>query len=158
MDLKSDQDIASEWGSEESENLPHSSRLSGRADTTLSAGYEQWETSVTAAKNGSLMTGLSELLALLATLGVEGPNRIKNPDLRYLAHYIGEGSQFTVFRHRHRPIVYKRVNVLPRDGDVAVDQTYLRSLRHIQLEVLSLCHPHLRGHRNIVKLLTWGCM
>jgi hypothetical protein len=38
-----------------------------------------------------------------------------------------------------------------------VNREYRRTLRHVQLEVISLCQPHLQNHRNIVKLLSWAC-
>lgn len=121
----------------------------------------------TNARNGKYMTSLSEFVALLAKLGIEGPFHLKQLNIRDTTVKIGRGSQFTVFRrvsvspgHKTTNEVIKRVNVAQSSligQNVATDPLYRRALRHLELEVLSLSHDKLRRHRNIVRLLAWGC-
>jgi hypothetical protein len=115
------------------------------------------------------VTSLSALATLLTDLGVRGPERFIRTSVAEVSMKIGEGAQFEVFREAlsrpgnafHTNRVIKRVKIahltLTEGADLSRNQMYLGTLRSIELEVLSLCRDRLRGHRNIVQLLSWGC-
>lgn len=108
------------------------------------------------------MTSLSDFTGTLAKLGVEGPKHFKTSNLDSRGRVIGVGSQFTVFIDKldvQDRVVMKRVNKIFLDTDVAEvsSDDQLRShFRTLELEILSLCHPPLRDHRNIVDIIAWG--
>ena len=118
------------------------------------------------------MTSLAQLASLLATLGVEGPKHLLVRNLTQRALQIGEGSQFTVFQEytmgtegpdmeKLGDVVVKRVKIsrfqLNREENLAANEHYRAHLRSLELEILSLCHPVMKAHRNVVNLLGWRC-
>ncbi|KEQ86035.1 kinase-like protein [Aureobasidium pullulans EXF-150] len=134
-------------------------------DPVIGTVGEAIEASKTRARSGKYPSSLSELVTLLAELGANGPIHLRNLNIGDCGIRVGHGNQFDVFRQvDHVPgyalqkVVYKRVKFRPKqtDSDSAVNREYRRTLRYLQLEVISLCHPRLRNHRNIVKLLSWA--
>lgn len=135
-------------------------------DPVIGTVGEAIEASKTRARSGKYLSSLSELVTLLAELGANGPSHLQNVNISDIGIQVGHGNQFDVFRqvdhgpgHSLQNVVYKRVKLRPKrtDSDYAVDRKYRGTLRYLQLEVISLCHPRLRNHRNIVKLLSWAC-
>jgi hypothetical protein len=121
----------------------------------------------TSSRNGQAqyLSTVSQLTGILSRTGIHGPRHMKAFNLKFRAVKIGNGSQFTVFRDRSKDmkgnegLVIKRVNVpLSReDGQTfATGMEYRKQLRSLELEVLALCNPALRAHRNIVHLVAWG--
>ncbi|KAH0545481.1 hypothetical protein FGG08_000482 [Glutinoglossum americanum] len=153
-----------EWGFDS----PLCTRSDLRSSDMMSINL--FEETITATRNGiATMTSLSEFTSLLSRLGVDGPRHFKNP-LRMCGVKVGEGSQFTVFKTRSHDlgadygtegdVVMKRVNItrleIGRNKNLALNPQYRARMRTLELEVLSLCHPNIRGHRNIVSLVAWG--
>lgn len=109
-----------------------------------------------------IMTSLSQFTGTLARMGVAGPRHFKPVNLDSRGRVIGIGSQFTVFIDDFgiKDLeVIKRVNKIFLDPDITSVSTNdeLRShFRTLELEILALCHPPLRDHRNIVDLIAWG--
>lgn len=108
------------------------------------------------------MTSLSQFTRTLARMGVSGPRHFKPINLDSRGRVIGVGSQFTVFVDGYgikNLEVMKRVDKIFLDPEITAisGSDELRShFRTLELEILSLCHPPLRDHRNIVDLIAWG--
>ena len=124
---------------------------------------------ITSVRNGEyqLLSTVSQFTSILSQTGIEGPRHLQSYNLTRQAAKIGRGSQFTVFRQRDdvviaaEDVVIKRVNVsLSRPGNNEVSFSsspeYRSQLRALELELLALCNPRLRNHRNIVHLEAWG--
>ncbi|KAI9790680.1 MAG: hypothetical protein M1833_001769 [Piccolia ochrophora] len=121
-----------------------------------------------------VLSSASELTSILARAGVDGPRYMKAVNLQARAVKIGDGSQFTVFKDRPGGVfradatqriedpaglVYKRVNIpfsAQDGGNFSQGLDYRMRLRTLELEILALCHPRIRGHRNVVSLIAWG--
>lgn len=121
----------------------------------------------TSARNGenSVSSTVSQFVGILSRSAISGPRHLKASNLKNRATKIGSGSQFTVFREKpgvlaYQDTVVKRVNVPLTfengEGTFAQGAEYRSQLRSLELEVLSLCNPILRNHRNIVHLIAWG--
>ncbi|KAL8382591.1 hypothetical protein RB595_006394 [Gaeumannomyces hyphopodioides] len=119
------------------------------------------EGSSTAATASSLP--IVHFASLLQTLGVPGPSA---PG--FFSELLGSGAQFTV---HHTEIIfdddpehtrYVVATKTPRFFLEATTRLDLSApaarhpLRDLVLEVTALCHPNLRNHDNIVKVLGWG--
>lgn len=108
------------------------------------------------------MTSLSGFTGTLAKMGVDGPKHFKTRNLDSFGQVIGIGTQFTVFADSlgiQDGVVMKRVNKIFLDADitgVSGDDRLRSYFRTLELEILSLCHPPLRDHRNIIDLISWG--
>jgi Protein kinase domain len=126
------------------------------------------EESKTSARNGNeqILSSVSHFVGILSRTGINGPRHLKASNLKTRATKIGSGSQFTVFKDKpdgflaDDGIVVKRVNV-PLSfengiGTFSQGAEYRTQLRSLELEILSLCNPVLRNHRNIVRLISWG--
>jgi hypothetical protein len=132
----------------------------GTADTAESL-FNEWKLTT---RSGRSTASLSQLTHWLAKLGIEGPRNLRGLNLRDSSDEIGHGSQFTVFRSTHTldqssvKEVFKRVRIskraLRKEKSLAMNSDYLVGLRQLELEVLS---SGLLKHRNIVRLLGWGC-
>jgi hypothetical protein len=142
------------------------------ADHSSSVAEITVERKIVALRNGKTapnVTSLSALATLLTDLGIPGPTRFVKTSVAEVSVKIGEGAQFEVFREAelrpgnkfHTDRVIKRVKIghltLKEGPELSENQDYLQRLRFIELEVLSLCRDGLRGNRNIVRLLSWGC-
>lgn len=136
------------------------------ADITSSTTADTFDETLTRFKNGgTYMTSLSQFVRILATNAVDGPRHFRSPNLRDIFVQVGRGTQYTAFKVKsdwlsHKDIVIKRVNTIKRDvnggKDFALDKDYRQRMRLLELEVLALCQPQIRNHRNIVSLLEWG--
>ena len=113
---------------------------------------------------------ISRLSLLLTILRVPGPCQL----LKGIAP-LGEGAQFSVaereviglpgpeanapvFKNSMMTVAIKLPRILLR-GQQKLDlsnPSVSRQMRNLILEITALCHPNLRDHRNIVKLLGWG--
>lgn len=123
---------------------------------------------VTMTRNGGheFLSTMSEFTSILSQTGIHGPRHLRMFNLTSHAVRIGRGAQFTVFRfmehvtYRNKHVVIKRVNMpLSREKNTdsfATSGEYRLQLRTLELELLSLCNPLLRRHRNIVHLVAWG--
>jgi hypothetical protein len=135
-------------------------RKKGTSDTT-ELTFSEWKLTT---RSGRSTASLSQLTYWLAKLGIEGPRNLRGLNLRDSSDEIGHGSQFTVFRSTHTldqssvKEVFKRVRIsklaLRKEKSLAMNSDYLVGLRQLELEVLS---SGLLKHRNIVRLLGWGC-
>lgn len=132
------------------------------------------EETKTATRNGTsqVLSSLSQFANILARTGIHGPRHLKAVNLKNRAVKIGSGTQFTVFKeisqNSDRPgsgfmgnegLVIKRVKLpLSREAgkSLASGTEYRSQLRSLELEILALCNPSIRGHRNIVHLDAWG--
>jgi serine/threonine protein kinase len=128
------------------------------------------EDKITSTRNGQdeVLSSVSQFASILSQTGIHGPRHLQAHNLTRQAVRIGRGTQFTVFRRlpdlvigEAEDVVIKRVNVaLSRDESnaksFAASPEYRQQLRALELELLSLCNPRLRGHRNIVHLVAWG--
>lgn len=106
-----------------------------------------------------VLTSFSGFTETLARLGVDGPKHLKGGNLDRIGRIIGVGAQFTVFIDTTQDgRVMKRVNRISLDADtkVSTDEQLRSYYRTLELEILSLCHPPLRDHRNIIDLIAWG--
>lgn len=156
--------------------------FSERTDSSLTAGwgfetersvtsclaYSELEVQAVNARNRTrrIMTTIPEFTTLLAQAGLRGPRNIMLPglDSSSWAKKVGAGAQFTVFLDTRPPLalqntVIKRVNVFDTYNDQQPnldDANFRKQLHTIETEILALCHPPLRNHRNIVTLLEWG--
>ncbi|KAJ5681826.1 uncharacterized protein N7477_001766 [Penicillium maclennaniae] len=132
----------------------------------LSSSDSSWvdplESAITATRNGSasVLSTLSQFTTVLSQTGIHGPRLLKAANLSTRAAKIGSGAQFTVFKD---PIfegeVIKRLNVplsSRAEQRFAASTEYRLQLKTLELEVLSLCNPVIRGHPNITRLLAWG--
>lgn len=127
-----------------------------------SSWVDPLESAITATRNGSVsvLSTLSQFTTILSQTGIHGPRLLKAANLSARATKIGSGAQFTVFKD---PIfegeVIKRVNVplsSRAEQRFAASADYRIQLKTLELEVLSLCNPVIRGHPNITRLLAWG--
>ena len=154
------QEAARKWGfgtySTQTNALSFRSQDSDHADNV----FEKY---VTASRNRKIFSSLPEFVALLAELGVEGPEEYRewNIETRGMP-IIGEGNQFTVFRgDTQDKNVIKRVKIsrhaLTQEPDPMLNDAYRQQWRTLELEILILSRPKIRNHRNIVRLLSWGC-
>ncbi|KAL1957500.1 hypothetical protein VTO42DRAFT_5963 [Malbranchea cinnamomea] len=136
-------------------------------DSGLSVPNDELAERVTLARNGDheFLSTMSQFTSILSKTGIHGPRHLRAFNLTTRAVRIGRGAQFTVFKDesgvQNENVVIKRVNVpLSRDKDsnksFASGSDYRLQLRTLELEVLSLCNPFLRSHRNIVHLVAWG--
>lgn len=116
-----------------------------------------------------IMTTLAEFTVRLAQSELE---RLDHSELSGVAtslwtEKLGAGSQFTVFLDAHnkdRPQVIKRANVFDVHNDDweekeqknEEDANFRRRLYLVEREILVLCHPPLRKHRNIAEIVSWG--
>ncbi|KAF2242361.1 hypothetical protein BU26DRAFT_379379, partial [Trematosphaeria pertusa] len=116
-------------------------------------------------------TSLSTFITILSNLDIRGPEHLLVSNLKDRAFKIGQGTQFVVFRDQFsaeaddgsgkvvegKGVVVKRVRIskaaLSAQTDLGENEQYLQTLRHLELEVLSL---GLIKHRNIVRLTGWG--
>lgn len=115
-------------------------------------------------------TIVSEFALILSTLRVPGP-----ADLMMGKTAIGCGAQFAVSRqdinglsgpgptsvasHNEQKTVAVKIPHFRLDKNLRSDLSSpkVRSqVREMILEITALCHPRLRGHRNIVDLMAWG--
>ncbi|KAJ5128779.1 hypothetical protein N7526_006945 [Penicillium atrosanguineum] len=126
----------------------------------LSSNYDSsWvdplESAITATRNGSasVLSTLSQFTTILSQTGIHGPRLLKAANLSARTTKIGSGAQFTVFKD---PIfegeVIKRVNVplsSRAEQRFAASTEYRLQLKTLELEILSLCNPVIRGHPNI---------
>lgn len=129
--------------------------------------YSELEVQIVNGRNRArrIMTTIPEFTAHLVRGGLDGPHNIVLPglDKSTWAKRIGAGAQFTVFVDTRRPDqdrVIKRVNVFDTYGSQQQkreeDANFRKQLYTIETEILALCHPPLRRHRNIVTLFAWG--
>ncbi|KAJ5908339.1 hypothetical protein N7495_001021 [Penicillium taxi] len=132
----------------------------------ISFNSDSWvdplESAITATRNGSksVLSTLSQFATILSQTGIPGPHLLQATNLSKTATKIGNGSQFTVFKHPNfQGQVVKRINVplsSRAEQRFAESVGYRSQLKTLELEVLSLCNPILRGHSNITSLLAWG--
>ncbi|KAI5839152.1 hypothetical protein DFP73DRAFT_614649 [Morchella snyderi] len=102
------------------------------------------------------MTTFSDLTSILARMGVSGPRHLVGGNLDRVGTVIGKGAQFTVFVHgTDNSRVLKRVNPYNAQASLSKPEQIRTYFRTLELEILALCHPPLREHRNIVDLLEW---
>ena len=107
--------------------------------------------------------GLIGLLELLQDpeLNLQGPVTIFPP-----SHSISEGAQFKVFRGSFVPdfrnteteVALKQPKYF-LEADQTLNLASKKAQQHLQdvrREILALCHPVLRSHRNIIRILAWG--
>ena len=122
-------------------SLPQSSRLLATTLETHELGPKT-------------LVDLSQLIAQLESLGVDGPNHY---NLDGEGTLIGSGAQFDVYDNQlYKYYAYKRVK-LPSAADSIFKTMEQRShYRTIELEVASMCDPVRRTNPNIVQLLSWG--
>ncbi|PYI03195.1 hypothetical protein BO78DRAFT_399965 [Aspergillus sclerotiicarbonarius CBS 121057] len=136
-------------------------------DGTFLPPTDLLEERVTSVRNGGnpLMTSVSDFTSILSRTGIHGPRHLQTYNLKRRAVKVGSGAQFTVYKEiadrffGNEGLVIKRVNVpLSREGSAsfASGSDYRVQLRSLELEVLALCNPMLRDHRNIAKLVAWG--
>ena len=121
---------------------------------------------ITSIRNGDFqpMSTISQFTSILYRTGVPGPWNLEAINLKRRAIKIGSGSQFTVFREHEQflgneDLVIKRINIPLswEDGKAFPSgSVYRLQLRTLELEILALCNPSLRNHRNIVRLISWG--
>ena len=137
------------------------------SDNTVLPPANLLEERVTSVRNGDnpLMTSVSYFTGILSRTGIHGPRHLQTYNLKRRAVKVGSGAQFTVYKEiagrffGNEGLVIKRVNVpLSREGSgsFASGSDYRVQLRSLELEVLALCNPLLRHHRNIAKLVAWG--
>ncbi|KAF2489531.1 ankyrin [Lophium mytilinum] len=162
-------DLLKKWGLDSEPTSPTgapnvSDDLAGAAESL----FEGWKT---ATRTGNIGTSLSTFITILSSLDISGPEHLLIRSLKQRAVKIGQGSQFSVF-FDNSPIgeddgkgnitqrkgrVVKRVRIskmaLSSEEELGFNEQYLQTLRHLELEVLSL---GLLRHRNIVRLLSWG--
>lgn len=137
--------------------------LSDKADSLYTVGDEFDNKLYFSSLSSKRLTGLVDLVNLLVKVDLNGP----------ITHFtsstlIGEGAQFRVFKSE---IVYYKDSKLVgedfamkqprffREANTALDLRTPKAQQHLhdlRLEILALCHPNLRKHPNIVKLLFWG--
>jgi serine/threonine protein kinase len=125
------------------------------------------------ARNGTrVLSSLSHLVAVLGKSGIDGPRHLQAINLGACGEVIGYGSQFTVFRDsptstgimgtgysRLGGLVAKRVKItaIQDNGqDLVSGENYRRHLMSLELEILALCHPRIRLHRNVADIVAWG--
>lgn len=115
-------------------------------------------------------TIVSEFALILSTLRVPGPADLMTGRTR-----IGSGAQFEVSRQdinglsgpgpatiaskNEQKTVAVKIPRFRLDKNLRTDLSSpnVRSqVREMILEITALCHPKLRGHRNIVDLVAWG--
>lgn len=125
------------------------------------------EESRTSARNGDnqILSTTSQFVGILSRAGISGPRHLKAFNLKTRAIKIGSGTQFTVFKDKpggiasNEGLVIKRVNVplsVDEGGTFAQGTEYRKQLKSLELEVLALCNPVMRNHRNIVSIVAWG--
>lgn len=157
------------WGFSEETNAPSTVGwgFETNAPGTSALPYSELEVQIVNVRNRTqrIMTTMPEFTTHLAQAGLEGPQNVALPglDRSPWAKKIGVGAQFTVFIDTRRPDqdrVIKRVNVFDTYGDQPQkreeDANFRKQLFTIETEILALCHPPLREHRNIVTLFAWG--
>ncbi|KAF2805772.1 ankyrin [Mytilinidion resinicola] len=162
-------DLLKKWGFDSEPPSPTAaSKPSDDSPGAAESLFEGWKT---ATRTGNVGTSLSTFITILSSLDISGPEHLLMFSLKEKAVKIGQGSQFTVFLDASAAIqddhsgkivegkgkVVKRVRIskmaLKNDEDLGSNEQYLQTLRHLELEVLSL---GLLRHRNIVRLLGWG--
>lgn len=163
-------DLLAKWGfgpvSPEVAEKSNSS-TSNESSKAVESLFEGWKTATRTSKLG---TSLSTFTTILSNLDIPGPQHLLF-NINDRATKIGQGTQFTVFldnysaeaadgsgRHvEGQGIVIKRVRIskasLKEQKNLAENEKYRETLRHLELEVLSL---GLLRHRNIVRLNGWG--
>ena len=174
--LGGDGDGSTDWATvsigDESWSTPEFLDLS--TDSTSFSQIDLLEEMKTASRNGTsqVLSSLSQFANILARTGIHGPRHLKAINLKNRAVKIGNGTQFTVFKEipqdgsqprsgfmGNEGLVIKRVKLpLSREAgkSLASGNEYRSQLRSLELEILALCNPSIRGHRNIVHLDAWG--
>ncbi|KAF2730357.1 hypothetical protein EJ04DRAFT_390945, partial [Polyplosphaeria fusca] len=125
----------------------------------------------TSTRTNKLATSLSTFATILSNLDIDGPQHLLSSRLKDHALKIGQGTQFVVYKDlfsaepddrstEHdmgKGVVIKRVRIskaaLDAEKNLNQNEQYKQTLRHLELEVLSL---GLLRHRNIVRLKGWG--
>lgn len=146
--------------------------------TTSSSSTESWvdllEEFRTSARNGDsqVLSTIYQFVGILSRTGISGPRHLKSSNIKSRGmKKIGSGTQFTVFKDNldvfgkpvgfvsNEGLVIKRVNVplsIEEGGTFAQGTEYRKQLKSLELEVLALCSPAMRNHRNIVRMVAWG--
>lgn len=113
-------------------------------------------------------TTVTDFIDELAALHVPGPLLLAG-----VAHYIGHGAQFTVYKSHFNFIglatepthpKWRTAIALKRSkfwvpGIKKLESSFKdaqKGLHDMQLEILALCHAPLKHHRNIVQLVGWA--
>jgi hypothetical protein len=141
--------------------------LSANISSAGSSWVDLLEESRTSARNGDnqVLSTVSQFVGILSRAGISGPRHLKAFNLKARAIKIGSGTQFTVFKDKpggfagNEGLVIKRVNVplsVEEGGTFAQSTEYRRQLKSLELEVLALCNPVMRNHRNIARIVAWG--
>lgn len=158
-------EMTSGWGFSDETSSTASWGFGTDAPGSSATLHSELEAEIVSSRNRArrVMSTVPELTAHLAQAGLDGPRNIVLPglDKSPWATKIGLGAQFTVFLDTRRPDqdqVIKRVNVFDTysDREREQDANFRKQLYTIETEILALCHPPLRKHRNIVTLFYWG--
>src|SRR6266487_2113311 len=108
-----------------------------------------------------------DFVEALKSMSVKGPLGLTNHLLQDF--FIAHGAQFSVYRNsiagmgsesrwNLRPVAVKRCLIQPGPNkrlNLAADESK-RQVHDMYLEVLSLQHPNLKFHRNIIDLIGWS--
>ncbi|KAI5839329.1 kinase-like domain-containing protein [Morchella snyderi] len=160
------------WGFSEENSSPNSAGWGFESNGRASALHDsEPEPQIMQPKRRTrrIMTTLAEFTMRLAQSEL---GRLDHGELPGVApspwtEKLGAGSQFTVFldtRNKDRSQVIKRVNVFDVHDDGweerrqtgEEDPNFRRRLYLVEREILILCHPSLRKHRNIAEIISWG--
>jgi ankyrin repeat protein/serine/threonine protein kinase len=172
-------DLLSKWGfdSDSDSNLTPAQPTPSSTSSSVNPGDSLFEGWKTATRTSKLGTSLATFISILSNLDIPGPQHLlvsslkDRAGLRDRAYEIGQGTQFTVFLDQWsaeaddgsgrivpgKGVVIKRVRIskaaLKGGGSLEENEAYRQTLRHLELEALSL---GLLRHRNIVQLTGWG--